>query len=107
MQGTALKCTDKRGNSLTSNVRVVKSSLIPARTELTVVCRLTHGNTSTIGLVEDSWEDLPVAASISRPNEQGRLLFRCMNVGATPLELKSGEVVASYVGLESSDICSA
>ena len=107
MRGQALKCTDKRGNNLTSNVQVMKSTRIPARTELTVVCRLTHRNAATIGVVEGSREDLPVAACVSKPDGQGQVLLRCMNVSATPLELKSGEVVASYTGLESSDIYSA
>ena len=54
MQGTVIRCTDKRGNNLTSNVQVVKSTRIPARTELTVVCRLTHQNATIIGVVEGS-----------------------------------------------------
>ena len=70
MQGTALKCTDNRGNNLTSNVQVVRPSQIPARTEVTVVCRLTHENATAIGMVEGSREDLPVAACVSRPDKQ-------------------------------------
>ena len=44
---------------------------------------------------------------LEQPDDQGQVLLRCMNVSATPLELKSGEVVASYTGLESSDVYSA
>ena len=76
---------------MASNVQVIKASQIPARTEPTVVCRLTRRNVATIGVVEGSWEDLPVAACVSRPDEQGRVLLCCMKFGVTPKELKAGD----------------
>ena len=104
VEGRELMCTDKHGRFLTTKVQVVKEVVIPPCSESTVLGRVTAKRHWSLGLVEGREGGPLVAASISRPDTDGRLLLRCMNLTNQPLCVNAGSVVGSFVGVDEADV---
>ena len=106
LKDRSLACIDRQGNALVSSVQVVRPVTIPAATEMMVMCRITQQQAAKTGMIEGTQDDLPVAASLNRPDDQGRLFIRCMNTKNTPHQLTAGTVVANYTSTQDAEVSS-
>jgi hypothetical protein len=104
MNGRELMCTDRLGRMMTSRVQSVKKITVLPGTESAIPCRVTSHNFPPLGMVEGLAEALPLANSVNRPDQQGRLLVRCLNPTSEPIQIPAGSTVGTYTVVEDSDI---
>jgi hypothetical protein len=77
VNGKKMACTDRFGEMLTAKVQVLRTVMIPAKSEVSVTCRLTNPVSGGQGLVEDASSDamIGVAACLVKPDSR-----RCLPV---------------------------
>ena len=96
VRGCPLTCTDRQGRLLLSKVQILRDVVVPARTDMTVPCRVTTENHCPLGLIESCPGERPLAASLNRPGPKGGVTARCLNLMNQPYHLQAGSVVGSY-----------
>ena len=104
LDGHELKCTDRQGRLLSNHIQTVKGGTLPPESERTMLCRVTSRNYCPMGIVEALPDGVLLAASLSRPDDKGRLLVRCLNPTKQPVELRCGTVVGTYTGVEEDEV---
>lgn len=102
--GRELVCTDKHGRLMVSGVQAWKKIDIQPQTEASVMCRITEPNFAAMGIIEGCNLQLPIACSLNKSVLQGKVMIRCINVGTQPIELKAGQLIASYTAVSEKDI---
>ena len=100
LKGNMLKCVDKSGKSLVSDVQVLQAVTIPASTEHHVKCRVRDVCSTSLGLVERR-ADSPVliAPTLHDLVSTQLITIRCLNLSASPVTLQAGSRLAQYVSL--------
>ena len=104
VNGQKLACTDREGRPLSSKVQVVRTTVLPPRSEVIVTCRLTTRSYQPLGMVEGAGDQCIVAASLHQPDEKGRVALRCMNLAEHPVDVAAGSVIGCYTGIQDADI---
>ncbi|XP_067951798.1 uncharacterized protein [Watersipora subatra] len=97
MRGHLLTCTDRQGKLFLSKVQILRDVVVPARMEMTVLCRVIN---YPLRLIEGCPSGLPLAASFNRHEPKGGMTARCLNLINQPYHLWAGSVVSSYTGVE-------
>ncbi|XP_067940642.1 uncharacterized protein [Watersipora subatra] len=103
IQDLVMPRVDRYGRLLQNKVQLVRSVEIPARSEMTVQCRITTRNYYPVGIVESGGK-IPLATSLNQPHKDGRIVVRCMNPLDQPLRIPAGKTVGMYTGIEENDI---
>ena len=99
IDGKQLACTDRCGNPFSSNIQVRKTVKIPARSEITMTCRIISQCSGKIGIVEGG-DRCILASSLNRPDHKRLILVRALNPDEETLELKAGTVVGSFTTVD-------
>ena len=94
-----IACTDRAGNLLANKVQVLRPTVLSPGSEAQLCCRLTTPPSGPVGLVENyihGDQGIVIAATLCKPQKDGRILVRCMNTMDESLELRAGSVVGLY-----------
>ena len=76
----------------------------PSNKRVTVVGKVPESVANVLGLVEGWSDGIILAASLNQPDEEGRILSRCMNTTDQPFKLKAGAIVGKLHAIEERDI---
>ena len=104
VQGKKLQCTDRHGRLLVSQVQVWREVTVQPGTEASIVCRVTSRNYAPIGVIIGCKEDIPIAASLNKPDDKGKVIVRCLNLTSQPLKVPAGYTLGSYTAVEEKEI---
>ena len=103
LAGRELTCTDRHGRLLLSKVQILRDTMLPPNTEVLVNGKVNSQNFFPLGVVEAQQDGPMLAASVSRPDEKGRLVVRCLNPTDQPWRLKAGTAIGEFTGIEEPD----
>ena len=102
--GKQIRCTDRHGRQLSNDIQAVRGVTIEPRSEKVILARVTTQSYCPLGVVEGVSDRLPLAASLSAPNDKGRIWTRCMNPGREPLTLLPGETIGCYTAVHGEQV---
>ena len=99
IEGKEVRCTDRHGRQLVSEIQVERPVILEPHTEQMVLARVISPNYCPVGLVESGGQQVPIATSLSTPDSKGCLWVRGINLGSHSIQLKQGEPLGTYTAV--------